>query len=275
MIAHSKLKAHVALHAQGVFPGDVPITWLEENDLYVCRFCVQLVSNSRLSSHSKKCVGGAAVARGSEDILMPIDNPPVEAPPFHQPEPSLLTFEEVCFLNQPTLRFIPSRSRPAFAQALSSALRCVIQENSEYPWLKLFMLPKCVLPSHGRRQGRHDKPLPVDSLCNMWIDNDLGSLWNLAKGRAISHIHQSISSIRQRINNIDMAISLGRSDMFGKACRILQSSGIAPNNENTWQLLKAKHPSRPAPVVPVLQSTETITLHAAGLQHPLCPAVIP
>ena len=191
---------------------------------------------------------------------MPVDNPPVEALPFHQPDPSLPTFEEVCLLNQPTLRFIPSRSRPAFARALSSALRCVIQENSEDAWLKLFMLPKYVLPSHGRRQGRHDTPLPVDALCNMWIDNDLGSLWNLAKGRAISLIHQSTSSIRQRTNNIDMAISLGRSGMFGKACRILQSSGIAPNNENTWQLLKAKHPSCPAPVVPVVQYTETITL---------------
>eukprot|EP00731_Ephydatia_muelleri_P027925 Em0019g798a len=190
------------LHAQGVFPGNVPITWLEENDLFICRYCFQLVSNSRLSTHSKKCVGGAAVVRGSEDTSMPVDNPPVEALPFHQPDPSLPTFEE----------------------------------------------------------GRHDKPLPVDALCNMWIDNDLGSLWNLAKGRAISLIHQSTSSIRQRTNNIDMAISLGRSGMFGKACRILQSSGIAPNNENTWQLLKAKHPSCPAPVVPVVQYTETITL---------------
>ena len=63
--------------------------------------------------------------------------------PFHQPEPSLPTFEEVCHFNQPTLRFIPSRSRPAFAQALSSALRCVIQENSEDAWFKVFMLPKC------------------------------------------------------------------------------------------------------------------------------------
>ena len=107
-------------------------------------------------------------------------------------------FEEVCLRNQPTLRFIPSRSRPAFARALSSALRCVIQENSEEAWLKLFMLPKCVLPSF-RRQGRHDKPLPVDVLCNMWTDNDLGPLWNLAKGRAISHTLQSTSSIHQTV----------------------------------------------------------------------------
>ncbi|KAL5474555.1 hypothetical protein EMCRGX_G026516 [Ephydatia muelleri] len=153
LITPSMWKAHMTLHAQGVFSGDVPITWLEENDLYICRYCFQLVSSCRLSTHSKKCVGGAAV-----------------------------------------------------------------------------------------------------------IDNDLGSLWNLAKGSTISLIHQSTSSIRQRTDNIDMAISLGRSGMFGKACRILQSSGIAPNNENTWQLLKPKHPSCPAPEVPVVQSTETITL---------------
>ncbi|KAL5500201.1 hypothetical protein EMCRGX_G011720 [Ephydatia muelleri] len=195
----------------------------------------QLVSNSKLSTHSKKCVGGAAVVRGSEDTPMPVDNPSVEALPFHQPDPSLPTFEEVCLLNQPTLCFIPLRSRPAFARALSSALTCVILET----------------------HGSNFSCSKMDALCNMWIDNDLGSLWNLAKGRVISLIHQSTSSIRQRI---DMANSLGRSGMFGKACRILLSSGIAPNNENTWQHLKAKHPSCPAPVVPVVQSTETITL---------------
>ena len=52
----------MTLHAQGVFPGDVPITWLEENGLYICRYCFQLVSNTRLSSHTNKCVGGAAAA---------------------------------------------------------------------------------------------------------------------------------------------------------------------------------------------------------------------
>ena len=259
LIAPSMWKAHMTLHAQGVLPGIVLITWLEENDLHICRGCVQLVSNSRLSAHSKKCVEGADAVRGSEDTPMLVDNPPVEAPPLHQPEPSLPTFEEVCLLNQPTLRFIPSRSRPTFARALSSALKSVIHENSEDAWLKLFMLPKCVLPSH-RCQGRHDKAPPVDTLCNMWTDNDVRSLWNLAKGRAISHIHQSTSSIHQCTNNIDRAISLGRSGMFGKACLFLQSSGIAPNNENTWQLLKAKHLSCPVPVVPAVLDTEVIVL---------------
>ena len=43
--------------------------------------------------------------------------------------------------------------------------------------------------------------------------------------------------------------------MWGKACRILQSSGIATSNHTTWQLLKSKHPSCPTPVPPVVHST--------------------
>ena len=31
--------------------------------------------------------------------------------------------------------------------------------------------------------------------------------------------------------------------------RILQSNGIAPNNETTWELQKEKHPRGPVPLV--------------------------
>ena len=43
--------------------------------------------------------------------------------------------------------------------------------------------------------------------------------------------------------------------MWGKACHILHSSGIAHNNDTTWQLLKSKHPSCPTPVPPVVHTT--------------------
>ena len=36
--------------------------------------------------------------------------------------------------------------------------------------------------------------------------------------------------------------------MFGKACKVLESNGLAPNNDATWQLLQSKHPSCPPPV---------------------------
>ena len=127
--------------------------------------------------------------------------------------------------------FVPSKSRPAFARALSSALRCVILENTEEAWLKL---PKC----------------------NMWSDNKLGDLWNLARNCIKNHKRGGCStSINQHTKVIDQAVSLGRSGMWGKACRILQSSGIAPNNDTTWQLLNSKHPSCPTPVPPVVHTT--------------------
>ena len=87
------------------------------------------------------------------------------------------------------------------------------------------MLPKCVLPSL-RRKGRHDKPLPVDSLCNMWSDDKLGALWSLAKSWSANRNHPGGVSINNRTKVIDQAVSLGRSGMFGKACRVLQSSGM-------------------------------------------------
>ena len=49
---------------------------------------------------------------------------------------------------------------------------------------------------------------------------------------------------------LQSAVSLARVGLYGKACRVLQSSGIAPDNNNTWHLLQAKHPSCPLPTVP-------------------------
>ena len=169
----------MSLHAQGILPGEVPISWLEENDSYISPHCSQPVANLRMISHSRKC-------SDVKVTLSQIANEPSNSNDLSfnvQPSVTVPTFEEVCHLNLPTLRFLPSISRPAFAKALSSALRCVISENKEEAWLKLFMLLKCVLPS-TKRGGRHEKLQPIDFLCNLWANNDLTCLWNLAKGRA-------------------------------------------------------------------------------------------
>ena len=126
------------------------------NDSYRCPHCSQPVANSRMISHSRKC-------SGVEVTLSQIENEPSNSNDLSfniQPSVTLPTFEEVSQLYLPTLRFIPSKSRPAFAKALSSALRCVISENTEEAWLKLFMLPKCALPS-TKHVGRHEKLQPI------------------------------------------------------------------------------------------------------------------
>eukprot|EP00731_Ephydatia_muelleri_P012305 Em0006g1199a len=171
---------------------------------------------------------------------------------------SLPSFEEVCELHRPTLRFIPSRARPAFARVLSASLRSVLSDNSEEAWLKLFMLPKCVLPS-SKRRGRNLKPTSIETLCKLWSDKEFGLLWNLAKGNT-SHFRGRQVSAEEPQRLIDSAISLAKAGMFGKACGILLSAGIAPNNDNTWKLLLSKHPSCPPPQVPRFQHAVPISI---------------
>ena len=91
-------------------------------------------------------------------------------------------------------------------------LRAVVSDNSVESWSKLFLLPKCVLPS-SKRGGRHNKPVPIDVLCQMWLDGHLGDLWKLAVSRATSstHVHQKEVPVRKKLIS---AISLAGSGWF-------------------------------------------------------------
>ena len=160
-VAPSMWHNHMSLHAKGALPGEVPSDWMKNQNLFICPRCSQIVSCSRRAWHNSHCR-----QRQPARVL------PTNVPPTSTQLQVLPTFEQVCQLNHPTLRFIPSKARPAFARALSSALREVIHRNTEEAWLKLFMLPKCVLPSMVRR-GSHAPHTPIESLCNTWFSNDL------------------------------------------------------------------------------------------------------
>ena len=134
------------------------------------------MSNSRQASHSQRC----------SQRLEPPAPTQVHTPITSQATQDLPTFEEVCQLNHPTLRFVQAKAKPVFARALSMVLKGVILWNSEEAWLKLFMFPKCVLPSlkHG---GNHAPHTSIESLCNMWLHNHLATLWSMANIRASSN----------------------------------------------------------------------------------------
>ena len=176
--------------------------------------------------------------------------------PSNQGLPSL---EEVFQLRCPTLRFVPAKSRPAFARVLSSTLSLVVSDNSEEAWLKLFMLPKCLLPS-SRHRGRHTKLISVHHLCDLRSKNELNLLWNqvtaMANASSPSRTHDTRADDAQRL--IQSAVSLARVGLYGKACRVLQSSEIAPDNNNTWDLLQAKHPCCPLPTVPSIPTNSLL-----------------
>ena len=108
-------------HAQGFFSGAVPDSWLQEQNLFICPQCRDLVSNSHHSSHQLK---------------YPQVNNSLHLSPLSQssttgtmPSP-LPTFEAICELPVRTVRHIPAKDRLAVALLLSSSLRAAVFENT-------------------------------------------------------------------------------------------------------------------------------------------------
>ena len=172
---------HMSIHANGTLPGAVPSEWLLAQNLFVCPHCYQLVANSRHSTHLQQCTQSQIV------------NISHSFPSIQDSNQELPTFAEECQLNHPTLRFVLAKARPAFAWALSSTLKDILLHNTEETWLKLFMLPKCVLPSL-KHKGVTNPHTSVESLCKLWLDNDLITLWAMAKNRAKTSAPQRVIS---------------------------------------------------------------------------------
>ena len=97
----------------------------------------------------------------------------------------LPSLNEICSIRSPNIHFVPKRAKLAFARVLSSVLKEVIADNSVSSWLKLMMLLKCILPSCKRR-GLHNKPVPIEFLCDLWMQDQLSDVWNMALSWALS-----------------------------------------------------------------------------------------
>ena len=227
-IAPSMWRQHMTLHAQGFFPGAVPDSWLQEQNLFICPRCQGLVANSRLPSHQLKC------PLVNNSVRLSTFSPSSTTGAMPSPLP---TFEAICVLPVRTVRHIPAKDRQAVALVLSSSLRAAAFENTQEAWLKVFMLPKCTLfaPKHC---GRHHKPCPIRDLCDLWSKGHLDVLWNQRSSK-------SASPPVSRNSGIQTAISYAREGLFSKACQALLSSGLDPNNHATWNLLVSKHPKSP------------------------------
>ena len=137
-----------------------------------------------------------------------------------------------------------------YAKVLSAALREVLNKNTEEAWLNFFMLPKCVLlPS--RRKGRHHKNSSIISLCKLWLKSEFQALWR----HTTKYSASNKSKTSKQFDMFNSAIALARKGSLGKACQVLTSSGIAPNNDSTFQLPLDKHPQGPVPVPLALVAT--------------------
>ena len=149
------------------------------------------------------------------------------------------------------MRHIPAKDRQAVALVLSSSLRPAAFENTQETWLKVFMLPKCILFA-PKRCGGHHKPRPIRDLCDLWSKGHFDVLWNMASNKQSS---KRASPLVSRNSGIQTAISYAREGLFSKACQALLSSFfLAPNNQATWNVLVSKHPKSPLPSPPSTSS---------------------
>eukprot|EP00731_Ephydatia_muelleri_P034939 Em0087g8a len=181
-IAPTMWRCHMNLHAQGVFPGEVPTWWLEEQDLSVCtHYCLRLVAVSHFASHLEKCPTNVSGCRSFLPSSL------ADSSPSENPIHALPSLEVVCELQCPTIRYIPHKARPAFARVLSDVLKSICYENSEEAWLRLFMLPKCVLRA-SRRGGRLCKHPSIEQLCSLWSQE----VWDLLRQKHPRGPHPSL-----------------------------------------------------------------------------------
>ena len=242
LIAPTMWRHHMSLHAKGLLPGSVPVNWLNEHGLFQCLDCNNLVAESHRSSHQVKCTHIVHVDSESPSS-MPCNADSESSFPLE----SLPTFEDICKLPCPTIHHVPSKARPALARALSTCLRSILHENTEDSWKKLFMLPKCLV-SAPKRRGRHHKPCSIERLCDQWLKGEYHLLWQRAASQTNGKFRQ-----RQQENNerkVKNSVALAREGLLGKACQALTSAGIAPNNNETWELIQSKHPKGPPPIPP-------------------------
>ncbi|KAL5515630.1 hypothetical protein EMCRGX_G000825 [Ephydatia muelleri] len=221
---------------------DVPLEWLQEQDSFVCLCCHHIVANSTKCSGSTTGIGPLQAQAASTTV----GSSQGDGDDSNAPLPS---FEEVCSLRCATVHHIPQKARPAFARALSETLSTICQLNTEEVWLKLFMLPKCVLRASHCGGSRH-KPLSIEELCRQWSDGQSASLWRYASEHARKVKAGKEQHSKETGRKVQLAVSKAREGLFGKACKVLSSSGIAPNTRETWNLLEQKHPRGPVPSHP-------------------------
>ena len=103
LISPTMWHLRMSLHDEGIFPSEVPSSWLSVQNLFICSLCNQLVSNSRTSSH-RQHFRNRVHSMGSAAIP---PNSPTPSLPSNQSLPSL---DKVFQLRCPSLHFIPVSS---------------------------------------------------------------------------------------------------------------------------------------------------------------------
>ena len=97
----------------------------------------------------------------------------------------------------------------------------------------------------------------TDHINNYSVKHQELLLWSKAVGRNTNmpNADQSHDTEQRKMSS---ALTYAQEGLFSKACHILTSSGIAPNSNTVFELLKSKHPLSDPPITPAMSTAPAI-----------------
>jgi len=161
-----------------------------------------------------------------------------------------------------TVKSIPHSCRLAFSQTLKDALYQVVDDPGFVgPWVRLLLLPRCTLQvfkpqtRQDRRSGNR-KSLQQRHILGClakWRETDgfaelvsgvLSESGQVGTGNGGGDFEEKDKKMGPNIKQCLRKVADGH---FTAAVKVLLSSGVAPYNEDTMEILGVKHPYKPPP----------------------------
>ena len=161
-----------------------------------------------------------------------------------------------------TLHHVPKGARDAWAGLVHDVFRAINRNpTSQDPWLKFFLLPRCVLanPHNGGRLHWRVILKTVKARIRRWQTGDVLGLWTdylisaekghrRRGGKKKASQHESI--LAANIRRAKRAVEAGQ---YRKGIQALTSEGLAPPSDDILAEMLAKHPQPPSlPPLPIL-----------------------
>ena len=203
--------------------------------------------------------------------------PPDSSPPLQR----LPSWNSIVALHSNTLQHVPKGARNAWADLISNIFSA-INANPSNPdnWLKLFLLPRCVLanPRNGDRLGWRALQEIVRQRIRKWQRGEILDLWEEAVASANIKLHPGPRGkargggkkpkALQEINvkRAKLAVQAGQ---YRKGIQALTPEGLAPATESALEEMLAKHPRSPQPPLPLLPPPPSISVNAQSVSKAL------
>lgn len=160
----------------------------------------------------------------------------------------------ICVVDVPLMKDVPKRQQCDFAAKWSDLLSAALSKQSAESWFDFFVFPKCILlapPRGGKRLSKsRSRADIVQSRLSQWEAGNQGDLWKAVLARGAQRKPPKFAD-RDREDTYTLEREVVKALRMGdvrKALQMFTAAPIAPKSDETFEALKALHPSPQGPV---------------------------